>query len=193
MVVNTARAEVLDYDALRELAPKKQLRVGLDVFPDEPASGSAAFSAQLATDPTDAAVVPASSVQRGALVYATPHIGASTQEAQLATAQEVARIVRSFLTEETVPNVVNVCEASPARFAVVVRMLDKVGALANTFTVLKRHGINVEEVANTVFDGALATCTKLRVSRRPSEACLAEIAAFEEILHVDVVPLPQGA
>jgi D-3-phosphoglycerate dehydrogenase len=72
-------------------------------------------------------------------------------------------------------------------------MLDKVGVLANTLGVLKRHGLNIEEVSNTVFDGALATCTKLRTSARPSEACLKEIAAFAEVLHVDVVALPNLA
>jgi D-3-phosphoglycerate dehydrogenase len=36
--VNTARPELVDYVALAELAPKKRLRVGLDVLPDEPAA-----------------------------------------------------------------------------------------------------------------------------------------------------------
>ena len=49
------------------------------------------------------------------------------------------------------------------------------------------------KLSNTVFEGALATCSKLRVTGRPSEACLQEIAAFEEILHVDVVALPNLA
>ena len=91
------------------------------------------------------------------------------------------------------PNVVNICATSPARYAIVLRMRDKVGALANGLSVLKRHGINIEEISNTVFDGARATCTKLRVSGRPSEACLKEIGAFEEVLHVDVVPMPNRA
>src|SRR4029078_682203 len=107
-------------------------------------------------------------------VYGTPHIGASTEQAQRAIGRETGLIIRSFLTEETVPNIVNICATSPARFAIVVRMLDKVGVLANTLAVLKRHGINVEEVSNTVFEGALATCTKLRVSGRPSDACVKE-------------------
>ena len=34
---------------------------------------------------------------------------------------------------------------------------------------------------------------KMRVSGRPSEACLKEIAAFEEVLHVDIVALPNLA
>jgi D-3-phosphoglycerate dehydrogenase len=97
------------------------------------------------------------------------------------------------MTEEDVPNVVNICATSPARYAVVIRMLDKVGVLANTLSVLKRHGINIEEISNTVFEGATATCTKMRVSGRPSESCLKEIAAFEEVLHVDFVALPNLA
>ncbi len=178
IVVNTARSEVLDYEALSDLIPKKGLRVGLDVFAGEPDKGTAPFEAPI--------------LARGT-VYGTPHIGASTEQAQRAIARETARIIRAFMTEETVPNVVNICATSPARFAVVVRMLDKVGVLANTLSVLKRHGINIEEISNTVFDGALATCTKLRVSGRPSDACLKEIAAFEEVLHVDVVALPNLA
>ncbi|MBK6520398.1 MAG: D-3-phosphoglycerate dehydrogenase, partial [Polyangiaceae bacterium] len=178
IVINTARAELFDLAALAEIAPKKQLRVGLDVFPGEPRTPSADFATPLAKIP-------------GALC--TPHIGGSTRQAQRAIAEEVTSVVRSFLTEEDVPNVVNVCAASPARFVIVLRQLDKVGALANTLNVLKRHGINIEEISNTVFDGAKATCTKLRVSGRPSEACLKEIGAFEETLRVDVVPMPNRA
>jgi D-3-phosphoglycerate dehydrogenase / 2-oxoglutarate reductase len=178
MLVNTARPELLDYAALEEIIAKKSLRVGLDVFPDEPDKGSAPFAPSL--------------LQKG-LVYATPHIGASTEQAQRAIAIETARIVRAFLTEEDVPNVVNIAAASPARYAIVLRMLDKVGVLANTLNVLKRHGINIEEISNTVFEGAHATCTKLYVSGRPSDACIKEIGAFTEVLHVDVVSLPNLA
>lgn len=178
IIVNTARAEVMDYDALEELIPRKGLRVGLDVFASEPDKGAGPFDPRL--------------LGRG-LVYGTPHVGASTEQAHRAIALETARIIRSFMTEEDVPNVVNICATSPARYAVVVRMLDKVGVLANTLSVMKRHGINIEEISSTVFEGATATCTKMRVSGRPSEACLKEITAFEEVLHVDIVPLPNLA
>jgi D-3-phosphoglycerate dehydrogenase len=188
ILVNTARSEVLDYDALSDLIPKKGLRVGLDVFAGEPDKGSAVFDSPLLGHDGGHPHAPG----RGT-VYGTPHIGASTEQAQRAIARETAGIIRAFLTEETVPSVVNICATSPARYAVVVRMLDKVGVLANTLSVLKRHGINIEEISNTVFDGALATCTKLRVSGRPSDACLKEIAAFEEVLHVDFVALPNLA
>ncbi len=176
--INTASNDLVDHAALEDAVQKKSLRVGLDVFPSEPDGLSAAYETKI--------------LSRG-IVYGTPHIAASTEQAQRAIALETARIVRAFLTEEDVPNVVNICATSPARYAVVIRMLDKVGVLANTLSVLKRHGINIEEISNTVFDGALATCTKMRVSGRPSDACLKEIAAFDEVLHVDVVSLPNLA
>ncbi len=34
--INTARSELVDWEALEELAPKKKLRIGLDVLPKEP-------------------------------------------------------------------------------------------------------------------------------------------------------------
>ncbi|MBK9265150.1 MAG: D-3-phosphoglycerate dehydrogenase [Polyangiaceae bacterium] len=176
--INTASSDLVDHEALEDAVVTKGLRVGLDVFPGEPDSLSASYEPRI--------------LGRG-IVYGTPHIAASTEQAQRAIAMETARIVRAFLTEEDVPNVVNICATSPARYAIVLRMLDKVGVLANTLSVLKRHGINIEEISNTVFDGALATCTKMRVSGRPSDACLKEIAAFDEVLHVDVVSLPNLA
>ena len=103
------------------------------------------------------------------------------------------RVIRSFLLEGEVPNVVNVMNLSTARFQMVIRMLDKVGTFANVLAVIKRHSINVEEVTNTVFEGGGASCAKLRVVSRPSEGCMAEIRAFDEVLHVDIVTLPNLA
>jgi D-3-phosphoglycerate dehydrogenase len=177
--VNTARSEVVDYDALMELIGRKRLRVGLDVFPNEPATRSGAF-----THP----------IFRSGLVYATPHIGASTDEAQTAIAADVVRILRSFITKGEVPNVVNIAQNTFARYQLVVRHVDKVGSLANVLGVIKRHGINVQELDNTVFEGAKAACAKIRLDTRPSEACLQEIRAFDdEVLHVDLVTLPNLA
>ena len=178
IVINTSHAALMDLDALAEIAPRKGLRVGLDVHAGEPREPSSKFDSRFANMPN---------------FLCTPHIGGASRQAQRAIAEEVTRVVRCFLTEENVPNVVNVCATSPARFVVVLRQLDKVGALANTLAVLKRHGINIEEISNTVFDGARATCTKLRVSGRPTDSCLKEIAAFGETLHVDIIQMPNRA
>lgn len=182
MVINTARADLIDMEAMLEAVDKRGLRLGLDVYAEEP-RGSKAFGATdvFRTSPS------------GGIVYGTPHIAAATDQAQLAIASETVRIIRSFLLEATVPNVVNVSSSSASRFNLVIRMMDKVGTFANVLAVLKRHGINVEEVTNTVFEGGVAACAKLRLLSRPTEACLAEIKAFEEVLHVDLVTLPMLA
>jgi D-3-phosphoglycerate dehydrogenase len=177
--VNTARPEIVDYDVLAELAESKRLRVGLDVFPDEPVTRTGRFSHPILSS---------------ALVYGTPHVGASTDAAQIAIASECARILRSFVTKGEVPNVVNISATSWSRYQIVVRHIDKVGALANVLAVLKRHGINIHELDNTVFEGGRAACAKIRLGSRPTEDCLSEIMAFsDEILHVDLVTLPNLA
>jgi D-3-phosphoglycerate dehydrogenase / 2-oxoglutarate reductase len=182
VLLNTARAALVDYAVLAELMVKKRLRVGLDVFDGEPKAGQADFVPKIMNE-----------VEGDHLVYATPHIAASTAQAQRAIAREVVRIVRAFLTEEEVPNVVNVCKNTPARWALVLRSRDEVGVLANVLNVIKLHGLNIEEITNTVFEGASAACTKLRLTGRPGEDCLSEIRAFDEVFHVDVVQLPNLA
>jgi D-3-phosphoglycerate dehydrogenase / 2-oxoglutarate reductase len=182
ILINTARADLVDYAALLEAVERRGLRVGLDVYPDEPrATGHFPTPDIFRSHPL------------GGLVYGTPHVAAATDQAQLAIASETVRIVRSFLLEARVPNVVNVSNATAARFQLVIRMLDKVGTFAHVLGVLKRHGINVEEVTNTVFEGGVAACAKLRLLARPTEAALAEIKAFDEVLHVDLVTLPMLA
>jgi D-3-phosphoglycerate dehydrogenase len=182
MFLNLARADLVDYGALREAVKTRGLRAAVDVYPDEP-RGTKTFSSDLLSLES----------QAGGFIYGTPHIAASTDQAQLAIATETVRVIRSFLVEGVVPNVVNVQPASAARFQIMVRMVDKVGTFANVLAVIKRHGINVEEVTNIVFEGAVASCAKLRLIQRPSEACLSEIRAFDEVLHVDMVTLPNLA
>lgn len=178
--INTARADLVDQAALRD-AVKAGLRVGIDVYPDEP-KGRGEYHSDLFAPAT----------ANGGFVYGTPHIAASTDQAQLSIATETVRVIRSFLLEANVPNVVNT-SSSIAKFQIVIRMMDKVGTFANVLAVLKRHGINVEEVTNTVFEGGAAACAKLRVVSRPTEVCLSEVRAFEEVLQVDVVTLPNLA
>jgi D-3-phosphoglycerate dehydrogenase / 2-oxoglutarate reductase len=177
--VNTAGSSLVDYDALIDVAKQKQLRVGLDVLPDEPLRRNSRYSHPVVDLP---------------LLCATPHIGASTDEAQAAIANETVHVLRSFLTKGEVPNVVNISAASWARYQLVVRHIEKTGALAHVLSVLKRHGIHVQELDNTVFEGGKAACAKIRLESRPSDGCLAEIMAFSsEILHVDLVSLPNLA
>jgi D-3-phosphoglycerate dehydrogenase len=177
ILINTARAEVLDQKALERAVAEKQLRVALDVFAEEPAGANGAFADPIVKLPG---------------VYGTHHVGASTEQAQSAVADETVRIIRAFLERGEVPNCVNLATRSPARYQLVVRHFDKVGVLAEVLGAIRRHEINVEEMDNTIFEGAQAASAKIRLSQRPPAELLDEIRArSEHVIHVDVVELPQ--
>ena len=92
-VINTARAECVDQDGLRAAIRDRQLRVGLDVFANEPSLAKGDFTDPIVQEPG---------------VYGTHHIGASTDQAQEAIAAETVRIVRTFRDTGKAPNAVNV-------------------------------------------------------------------------------------
>ncbi len=81
ILINTARGEIVDEDALIRAMDRKGIRAGLDVYKDEPASGQGTFDSKLAQHPN---------------VYGTHHIGASTEQAQNAIAAEVVRMLDEF-------------------------------------------------------------------------------------------------
>jgi D-3-phosphoglycerate dehydrogenase len=173
--LNTARAEVVDQEALLELARAGRIRVGTDVFPGEPEKGQADFDSPLGKLPN---------------VYGTHHIGASTAQAQDAIARETVRIVESFLRTGKVPNCVNVARKTPARARLVVRHYDKVGVLANVLGLVREAGINVEEVQNTVFEEAQAASCAIDLDEKPPAELLERIRARkDEVLFVDLVDL----
>jgi len=176
IVINTSRADVMDYAALAEVMVKNNLRVGLDVFPSEPAGGQAEFLPQI--------------VKAGGVVYGTHHIGASTDQAQDAIAAETVRIVRAFAATGQAPNCVNIETESPAHWQLVVRHFDKVGVLAAVLNKLQQAHINVEEMHNTVFQGAKAAVAVIQLGREPEASLIDEIAAMRDmIIHVEVKPL----
>ncbi|BDG07311.1 NAD(P)-dependent oxidoreductase [Anaeromyxobacter paludicola] len=162
LLVNTARAEVVDQAALLERVRAGRLRVGADVHAGEPEGGKAEFRSELATLP-------------GA--YGTHHIGASTEQAQEAIAAETVRIVASFVRTGAVPNCVNVAKRTPARARLVVRHYDKVGVLANVLGEIRNAGINAQQIENTVFDEAVAASCVIALDEAPDEALLERIRA----------------
>ncbi|MDA1018062.1 MAG: 3-phosphoglycerate dehydrogenase family protein [Planctomycetota bacterium] len=168
ILVNTSRGDIIDTAALKLAIAEKNLRVGLDVFADEPADGTADF--------LDSGLAQ--------LVTATPHIGASTEQASQAIADEVVRIVRSFRETGRPANVVNLCARSPATHSLVVRHFNRVGVIAGVLDALREEGVNVEEMDNTIFDGASAACCTLQLDQAPSTALLTAIEAGNDVLQV---------
>ena len=102
IILNTSRGDLVDEEALLAAIGEKDLRVGLDVYANEPASGRADFESPLARHPN---------------VYGTHHIGASTDQAQAAVADGVVEILDAFARGE-IRNRVNAPVSRPAALGV---------------------------------------------------------------------------
>jgi D-3-phosphoglycerate dehydrogenase / 2-oxoglutarate reductase len=171
--INTARAEVVDHAALAAAVKEKGLRVGLDVYPGEPASATGDFRDDLVSMPN---------------VYGTHHIGASTNQAQEAIAADTVRIVRSFKDTGRVPNVVNLAKRTPATHMLVVRHRDRPGVLAHVFAHLRQANLNVQETENIVFEGAQAAVARINLDGEPAAALCDKIKRGNaDVLDLQVV------
>jgi D-3-phosphoglycerate dehydrogenase len=113
-IVNCARGELVDLDALQEgLDSGKVAGAALDVFPEEPFTDHPLFG-------RDNVVV-------------TPHLGASTAEAQDRAGTITAQQVRAALSDGVVTNAVNIAAVRPEEMealAPFVPLCQKLGRLA---------------------------------------------------------------
>ena len=91
ILLNTSRGDAVDEEALLAALDGDRLRAGLDVYQDEPASGTAQWTSRLAQHRN---------------VYGTHHIGSSTDQSQNAIGAEVVRVIEAFASGEVV-NCVN--------------------------------------------------------------------------------------
>jgi D-3-phosphoglycerate dehydrogenase len=176
LLINTARANVVDESALLAALRAGKLRgAALDVYTREPAANADAFEGAADLPPN---------------LYGTHHIGASTEEAQLAVAAETVRLVREFRATGKASNCVNM-QRPQRKSMLVVRMRNKPGALAHVFAVLAEREINAEEMDHVIYDGGLAAVAHIRVDREPDAKALERIGTGHpnvigvEMMHVD--------
>lgn len=92
IILNTARGDLIDEDALIEAMETKGVRAGIDVFADEPATSTGTFRSRLAAHPN---------------VCGTHHIGASTEQAQEAVAAEAVHVIEEYAKAGTALHCVN--------------------------------------------------------------------------------------
>lgn len=133
-LVNTARGELVDEGALRRAIESGIVEgAGLDVFEQEP--------------PKDW------SLAQLPQVVATPHIAASTEEAQELVGTATAAAVRDFLRSGAVRNAVNFPSLQPEelqRLQPWIRLADQLGALAGQMGAARIQALGVR------YYGALA-------------------------------------
>src|SRR5258708_1426162 len=174
VLINTARGEIVDYAAVAAAVKDRGLRVGLDVYANEPAS-AAAFKDDLVSLPG---------------VYGTHHIGASTDQAQEAIAAETVRIIRSYKETGHVPNVVNLARRTPATHMLVVRHRDRPGVLAHVFDHLRQAALNVHETENIIFEGAEAAVARINLDGEPPSSLCQKIKnENSDVLDLQLVKL----
>jgi len=177
-LINTSRGNVIDEAALLAAIEKKGLRCGLDVYRGEPGSPVGEFRSELAQ-------------HRG--VYGTHHVGASTDQAQIAIAHEVIRIMSGYVSTHEVLNCVNLHEASPATHVLSVRHRNRPGVLSHVFRAIADESINVEEVENINYHGGEATCARVHLVGCPKESTLERIrTGNENIISVSLRPIRQA-
>ncbi|MFB3127020.1 MAG: phosphoglycerate dehydrogenase, partial [Candidatus Acidiferrales bacterium] len=166
-----------DEQALEKAIAEKSIRAGLDVFAQEPATATGAFEDGIAKLPQ---------------VYGTHHIGASTDQAQEAIADETVRILNTYRTSGQVLNAVNLCHHSPATHLLTVRHRDRVGVLAHVLDSLREAGINVQEMENIVFEGAAAAIARIHLDRAPANGTLSGIQSGNaDVLALDLHSLSE--
>ena len=90
--INTARGTLVDEAALLEAVERKGLRVGTDVYQNQPATPDEDFQTPMAGHDS---------------VFCSHHCGASTDQAQAAVADETVRIVTEYQKTGQFINVVN--------------------------------------------------------------------------------------
>ena len=175
LFINTARAEVVDYEALAR-------RCGSG------GSGWASTSIQTNPPPEPAPSTTHSSHCPGCTGPTTSARRRSRRRRR--SPQRWSASSSSFKGTGRVPNVVNLARRTPATHVLVIRHRDRPGVLAHVFEHLRRAEINAQETENIVFEGAEAAIARINVDRPPTQAQLDAIASGNEhILSVQLVAL----
>jgi D-3-phosphoglycerate dehydrogenase len=160
-LINTARGHNVDEKALYGALKAGGIAgAALDVFEEEPAEENSEFKTKL---------------QRLDNVVFTPHLGASTVEAQKKTSVEMARVIIDYLLHGNFSNAVNVGENIELEerpfYPLFVYHTDKPGMFAKIDKVLADYNVNIRE----------------NPSRQIGEGCAIAVYLVHQIVGHDVI------
>ncbi|MCY4133719.1 MAG: NAD(P)-binding domain-containing protein [bacterium] len=177
VLINTSRGEVVDEAALLAALGTTGLRAGLDVFASEPSGSVGQISSELARHPK---------------VTATHHIGASTDQAQVAVAEGTADVIEAY-RNGVVLDCVNL-ERAPKRTATLsVRHHDRVGVLACVLQELSRRHVNVANMQNRIFSGSEAAVAIIEVAGDVDDDLLEVLGSIEHVICASVLDTHSAA
>jgi D-3-phosphoglycerate dehydrogenase len=171
ILVNTTRGSVVDQDALAQAITEKGIKVGLDVYGNEPGASDTTFQDPIVQLPG---------------VCGTHHVGASTAQAQDAVAEEAIRIVDTWLSTGDAPNCINRASSTEAAAVLTVRHLNRPGVLAHIFSTLRTSGLNIEEMENVIFEGGTAACARIQVDGPLANHIVAAVREHDAVLSTAV-------
>lgn len=170
ILINCARGELVDEEALREaLVAGKVAGAGLDVFAQEPPAGL-----ELVGLPN---------------VVATPHIGASTREAQELVGLEIAAQVRDFLKEGIIRNAVNfpsVTLEEYKRFEPYIRLSEQLGSFVSQVSRGRMDSIGVR------YYGELTELNTSMIFSAAIKGVLKPILSGERVTMINAVSLAKS-
>ena len=127
-IVNCARGGLVNEDALKAAIESGHVAgAALDVFANEPARENPLFGMEQ--------------------VVATPHLGASTEEAQVKVAVQVAEQMSDFLLDGAVTNAVNMPSVGAEEMAVLgpyITLAEQLGSFAGQLTTTGIRSVTIE-------------------------------------------------
>ena len=172
ILLNTSRGDVVDEAALIDAMDNRGIRAGLDVYANEPSSGSGEFDSTIAKHPS---------------VVGTHHVGASTNQAQAAVTDGTIETVHAYRTGSPI-NCVNLDPVPTKAATITVRHHDRVGVLASVLQILRKEQLNVSNMQNRVFIGSKAAVASIDVGHLPSDEIIEEVQSLTDVIYIAVTP-----
>lgn len=175
ILINTSRGSIMHAESLLQALESDSIRVGLDVYPDEPEARQAEFSSPIASHRN---------------VIGSHHIGASTTQASEAILDGVVEVIANYQSGD-LSNCVNLAPTPKTGATIVVRHIDRVGVLASVLDLLAMNNLNVAEMSNRVFAGANSAVASIDISGLPTPELLGKLSELDSVLGVQLNKPPQ--
>ncbi len=179
ILLNLSRGYVVELPALATALESGRLRgAALDVYPEEPATRDAPFACELAAQPN---------------VIMTPHIGGSTEEAQLDIAEYMTTRLAAYVRSGISTGSVNLPELAPERPAHAGRLVhlheNVPGMLAAINSILAECNLNV--TAQHLATHATVGYALTDIDDALPATALGKLARLNHTLRCHLIP-PQG-